>query len=479
MMKADADLAGAERSDDEVTDVLVIGAGIAGLTAALSAREAGLDVVLIEKGARYGGTSAIAGGGFAFAGTDLQAAAGIRDDADAYRRDLWVASKGQARPELLDAFVAEQLSTYQWLVGQGVGFSLFRSGAQDGVDRAHTSGQGAAVARLRDRLEEAGICYRPSTAGKVLIREHRVVRGAQISSGVESRTIRTRHGVILATGGFNRNDALLQTYAPQWVSAMRLGGAHNEGDGMRMAMALGAAQADMGYIEPSFGGTVASRPGRRQEVAPTTLLLPFTHGAIIVNRAGRRFVNEDLNYKEISHELLRQPGEIAFQIFDQKLMARSRPDLVVLDLRGGLDRGDVQQAPTIRALAEGLGIDPNGLAATITTYNRHAVSGTIEPDFGRPISRLGGDDPRIDTPPFYAIPSGNVLTSTLCGLAIDAKARVLDVYGASIKGLCAAGEIIGGFHGGGYYSASSLTKGAVFGRIAARTLAGGHGMPIS
>ncbi|PAL24225.1 FAD-dependent oxidoreductase [Sphingopyxis sp. GW247-27LB] len=457
------------------TDVLVIGAGIAGHTAALSASEAGARVLLIEKGETFGGTSAVSGGGFAFAGTDEQKAHGIDDDEEQFRASLWEASSGKADPVLIDAFIAEQLATYRWMVEQGVQFELYRVGILDKVDRMHSTGQGAAVTVLHQNYvkRDRALYLARAAANRLVTNGAGCVVGATIDHDGADRTVHASRGVVLTTGGFNRSRELLEIYAPDWAGAMKLGGRHNTGDGLRMASALGAAHADMGYVEASFGGTLNRYPeiDENPDDEPM-LLLPFSNGAIIVNKTGRRFINEGLNYKQISQELLKQPDGIAFQLFDAKLMAQARRDLTVMNLEGALEQGYVRKADTIAALAAAIGVDVAALEDTVRRYNAAATIGDMEPEFGRLISDFGGIGPCIDTGPFYAIPTGNVLTTTYCGLKVDPEMNVRTVYGEPIAALYAAGEVIGGFHGAGYYSASAMAKAAVFGRIAGRAAAG-------
>ena len=120
-------------------DVVVVGAGLAGLIAALTAAEAGANVALLEKGADYGGSSSRSGGGMVFACTDLQEKAGIEDSLDAFRDDLMRASQGRAQPELIDAYIDNQLDTYRWMAGRGMPFTLEEASTATTVPRAHLS----------------------------------------------------------------------------------------------------------------------------------------------------------------------------------------------------------------------------------------------------------------------------------------------------------------------------------------------------
>ena len=245
-----------------------------------------------------------------------------------------------------------------------------------------------------------------------------------------------------------------------------MGGEGNTGDGLRMAWALGADLLDMGQAKGTFGAPVAApRPGTESR-APL-LVSAMYRGAIVVNRGGVRFIDESVSYKLIGDRCLQQDGALAFQVFDQQVMDQSSPLPSVADYRGAFEAGLIRQAPTLAALAAGLGIDAQGLQATVERYNR-ACRGEANDEWGRRSLSTGfGRPTAVERAPFYGIACTTGLTSTYCGLRTDATARVIDVFERVIPGLYAVGELVGGFHGAAYMSGSSLGKGCVFGRIAA------------
>jgi fumarate reductase flavoprotein subunit len=187
----------------------------------------------------------------------------------------------------------------------------------------------------------------------------------------------------------------------------------------------------------------------------------------MVNKHGRRFVNEAQSYKALGSIGMAQPDGIAFQVFDEIMMSASLGDTSVNNYQEALIGGYVKQAETIRGLAEAVGIDPDMLEATVSTYNAGAAAGKDEA-FGR----TRGLRP-IDKPPFYIAATANAITSTYGGVAVDGRLAVVDWFGMPIEGLYAAGEVAGGFHGAGYYSASSLSSSATFGLEAGRNAAQG------
>jgi fumarate reductase flavoprotein subunit len=453
----------------EAADVVVVGAGMAGNAAALSAAEAGACVCLLEKGSEFGGSSVQSGGALAFAGTDMQAALGIADSVEQLRQDLLATGGGKCDPDVVQAYLDHQLETFNWLRERGADFTMTPPTVQGKINRMHAAPHGQVVRALHARvLAHPNIHYRHNAAAQRLLRSggHRV-DGVRVQVDQGEITIGARRGVVLASGGFVRNRALLETFAPQWAGAIKMGGAHNTGDGLLMACALGAGLADMAYIEASLGASLARYPDLSDRPGTeVSLLFPMMRGAIIVNLQAQRFCNEALNYKVLGALGARQARGVAFQIFDQKVMARSAPNAGPSDYRGAREKGLLRQADTLGELAETLGLDAAALQASVERYNGHVAQGN-DADFGRPIVDYGATgSAAIDTAPFYAFPCGVALTSTYCGIRVDRRLRVRDVFGEAIPGLYAAGEIVGGFHGASYMSGTALAKAAVHGRAA-------------
>ena len=449
-------------------DIVVVGAGLAGHIAALSAAESGLRVALLEKGAEYGGSSTRSGGGLVFAGTDLQRKARIEDSPVRLRQTLLATGGGVAREELIDAYVDRQLETYEWMAAHGVAFSIDEAATAEPFIRVHFTGERGATDHLHDLVEDHPVIeYHPNTPVVRLARGKagRVDRFAVLEDG-EEQWRSARRAIVLTSGGFSRGTELLRTFAPRWLEAVPMGGAHNTGDGIVMGWSLGAGLADLPYVAGSFGASLPDDSGGDQPASESILLYANYKGAIIVNRDAVRFVNEDLRYKELGRACIDQPGGIAFEIFDERVLERSEEISAPLDYRAAKKADRLRQADTIAGLAGELSLDPEVLSATVERYNAAVESGSDD-EFGRPIAHDGlpGAVP-IVSPPYYAYPTKPGLTSTYAGLTVDGSMRVLDVYETPLDGLYAAGEVVGGFHGAGYYSGTGLGKAAVFGRIA-------------
>ena len=449
----------------DTIEVLVLGAGIAGHCAALAAAEAGAEVLLLEKSAHAGGSSAMAGGGFAFSGTDLTVAAGQDDSIDAFRRDLFASGQNRNNPVMIERFLKNQLEAYEFLKSHGVKFQIY-----DAVPRIHTTGTGRAVTNLHLAARaHPRIRFFSKSAGMRLDRSRPdgPVDLATIAYGDQERTITATRGIVLATGGFSRSREMLRIFAPELLDAVKHGGVANTGDGLMMATMVGAGLADLGYVTGSFGGAIRNYPQGVQgadEVPP--LLFAFQSGGIIVNRNARRFINEDQSYKTLSPAGMQQPGGIGFQIFDEKLIRLSMAESSVNNYAEALHGDYLRTANSIADLAELMGLDPEAVQATIDRYNRDVAAGA-DSEFGRTKDLMA-----IDTPPYYIAATANALTSTYGGITTDGDMAVIDWLGQSIAGLFAAGEVVGGFHGAGYYSASSLSSSATFGMCAGRAAAG-------
>jgi fumarate reductase flavoprotein subunit len=451
-------------------DLIVIGSGIAGQSAALAAAEAGLDVLMLEKTAKLGGSSAMSGGWFAFTGTEEQAAEGVDDSVGLFRTDLLELGGHYNDEALVDAYLERQHATYEWLKLHGVEFGEVEISSGQSARRSHSTAIREVLARLhRDYLE----------AGGRILTGHRAVRLERDDSGrVVGVAAKTEHGeavfhgragVVLATGGFSRSAELLKTFAPEQLAAIPYGGTGNTGDGLRMAWKLGAGMADMSFVSATYG----SHPDTGDDFQE--LLTAYYMGAIIVNKHGRRFVDESLDYKSLGRIVLRQPDALGFEVFDATTRAKSHRGVALKDIDTLEELGHVHKADTLADLAVLIDVDPAALMNTVDRYNRAVRGECPDPEGRKSLCNGVGVLTEIAVAPFYAYPAKPLMTTTYCGITISPDAEVIDVDGETIPGLYAVGEVTGGFHGAAYMTGSSLGKGAVFGRAvglhAARSLA--------
>lgn len=446
--------------------VVVLGGGLAGAAAMLAAAEEGQYVVLLEKLPVLGGSTIRSAGLSAFVGTDEQREQGIEDSEELLREDLLRVGLHRNDPGLVDTYVAHQAETYRWLKGHGVEYGHIHAASGQSAPRSHPSDTTAMLRSLFTAAGRLGARIIVDAPVERLLSESADgvtrVTGVVVERDGQQHTIRC-DAVVIATGGFARDRELLDRVAPQMEHALLAGGPGNSGDGMVMAQALGAGVRDLPWIKGTYG--IYHEPHPDED---GTGILAVYKGAIMVDVHGRRFVDESRPYKELGDASLAQESGQTWQVFDSRAMAQTSDEVPIYDFANRLAAGMLETAGTIEELAERLGTDAGVLEETVRDYNARIAAG--KPDaFGREhlVGAVGRPTP-LDAPPFYAQRSGTVVLATYCGLTIDPRMRVLDVFGAPIERLYAAGEVVGGLHGAGYMTGTSIGKSAIFGRLAGR-----------
>jgi len=445
--------------------VLVIGGGLAGCSSLLAAAEAGQYAFLVESEDNIGGSTVKSAGLYAFAGTAEQEAAGIDDSVELLKQDLVAVGRGLSDPAMIDLYCDHQYDTYTWLKERDIVFGELHAASAQSVPRSHPTDSTGMLHKLLDRAGQLGARVSLNTKVNRLITQGQRVTGVEV---VHDGTIQNImcDAVVIASGGFSRNEDLIGSYAPQLSQAVRGGGVGSRGDGLAMALELGAATADMDQVRGTFG--IYPEPHPHED---GTGILAVYKGAIAVNNAGHRFVDESKPYKEIGDANLLQPGARTFQIFDQSVLALSSDETPIYDFVGRRNSGLLTEATSLSELAEKIGVPAQNLEETVAAYNA-AIAEESEDEFGRTSLSGGYGEPTpIQTPPFFAHWSGTVVLATYCGLRVDESMRVLNERGEAIERLYAAGEVVGGFHGGGYMTGTAIGKAAVFGRIAGTSAA--------
>jgi tricarballylate dehydrogenase len=484
-------------------DVLVIGAGNAAANAALAAHEKGARVALLEcaPADARGGNSAFTGGAFRFVYDRvddlLQLAPDIAEldlaniDFGTYTREQYFDDIGRlteyrADPELTDVLIENSFDAALWLKRHGVRFqpALGRQAFKvEGKFRfwgglaCHILGGGThLVATLHQALESAGIKVVYDTQAVSLLQGDYGIEGVRALHGGRHVDIRAR-SVVLACGGFESNPEMRARYlGPNWDLAKVRGTRYNTGWGHRMAIDAGASvtghwsgahavQWDMNA--PEYGDlTIGDRFQKHN--------YPF---GILVNAKGERFLDEGLDfhsftYAKYGQEVLRQPGLFAWQIFDQKVTRLLRDEYRIA-------RITKESANTLEELAGKLtGVDPEGFLRTVRAYNAaQRPSVPFNPNIhdglrtqGLAIDKTNWANP-LDTPPYEAYGVTTGVTFTFGGLKVSTAAQVLDTSGKPIRGLFAAGEIVGGLYYHNYGSGTGLVAGVVFGRRAGESAA--------
>jgi len=225
----------------------------------------------------------------------------------------------------------------------------------------------------------------------------------------------------------------------------------------------GAQLRDLPSLKASFSQHPKSKPGKRQPVNT------YRVGAILINKLGKRFVNEGLGHKELPEFTLKQPDGIVFELFDAKIAPEAATKSMQIKEQD-LETWAIKGA-TLEEAAKAAGLAADAVKETVAKYNEYVEAGK-DPEFGR-VGQVGkvGKLIKIDTPPFFFVEGISAILGTYCGAQVSPRAQVLNVYGEPILGLFAAGEVMGGLHGDGYIGGTAFGKALIFGRLAGKSAA--------
>ncbi len=504
---------------DLEADVVVAGSGGAGLTAAILAHDQGANVVVIERSDMVGGTTAVSGGGLWVPMNDHMSEVGAtdsRDEALAYCKAL---TAGQAPDELVETFVdtapvmvryLEEHTPLKFIATEMPDYRSEEQGAKLGgrtldpemllkselgewadklrpsplmfvplkieealrglsqpksipvavvVDRMKkgiVASGNALVGRLLKGCIERNITIMLETRARELVREGGAVVGLNADRDGQPYSIRAKGGVVLACGGFEWNDKLREEHLPVDVAG-HCSPASNEGDGLAMALEAGAeiGNMDQAWIYP--GSTVPSEEHEGRPVSRWIMAERTLPHVILVNKAGRRFVNEAQNYHDLAKSFLDAANLPCWAILDGQYRSKY-PILTIMP--GDPDPDWLTKAGSLEELAGVLGIDGGGLRSTVERWNEMVEQGKDD-DFGRGeggYERWLGDQeaphPNLGTlkePPFYALPVFAHSAGTKGGPKTNTKGEVLDTQGNAIPGLYAAGNVMANIAGPSYY----------------------------
>ncbi len=482
------------------TDVVVVGGGNAALCAALSAAEEGAKVVVLECApeSERGGNSRFTAGAMrvVFEGVeDLQKIMELSDEEisntdfgsysfDNYFDDMARVTRYRANPDLVETLVRDSHETIVWMRAKGVRFQPSYGRQAFKVDGRFRFWGGLAVETwgggpglvdsLYQSVEKAGIEVRYATRAESLLMDEGACRGVLARHQGKAINIRASAAVI-ASGGFEANAEWRTRYlGPGWDLAKVRGTRFNTGGGIRMALDAGASSYGnwsgchaVGWDRnaPEFGDLAVGDNFQKHSY-------PF---GIMVNAHGERFVDEGADFRNYTYAkygrvILEQPGQFAWQVFDAKVTHLLRDEYRIRQVTK-------VKADTLESLAGMLeDVDAEKFLACVKEYNAAVATDVpFDPTAKDGRCTRGLDIPKsnwantVDTPPFEAYATTCGITFTFGGLQINDDAQVMDIDGKPIKGLFAAGELVGGLFYFNYPGGTGLMSGAVFGRIAGRS----------
>ncbi|HTG01368.1 MAG TPA: flavocytochrome c [Nitrospirota bacterium] len=438
-------------------DIVVIGAGATGLTAAITAHDKGAKVIVLEKMPITGGNSQLAAGGMNAAETRFQKEKGIKDTVDLMYDDTMKGGKNINDAELVKILSRNSAASVDWLTALGADLSDVGRMGGASVNRTHRPSGGAAVGAhitqvLKKNADDRKIDIRVNSRVVKIIEDGKGRVTGVLVDGKHSRLYRIdAKAVIISAGGFSANPERVAYYQPSYKGMTTSNQPGATGDGMDLGAAAGGYLIDMKEIQ--IHPTVAA--GSRILITEAVR----GNGAVLVNHEGSRFVNELTTRDAASAAILAQTGKSAYLVFDEGI----RKSLKQID--GYFHLGLVVSGNTIAELAEKIKVPASQLEATINAYNK-AYDEKNDSVFKRP------DLPRpIRTPGFHAIEVLPGVHYTMGGLKINADSQVIAKDGKPIPGLFAAGEGTGGVHGANRLGGNSISQTITFGRIAGENAA--------
>ena len=441
---------------DATAQVVIVGAGAAGLIAAISAHERGREVLVLERDAVPSGSTALSAGLIPAAGTALQRAAGIEDDPARFAADIQKKAKGENDPALVDLLARGAGPVIDWLSqDHGLPFSVVTDFDYPGHSRRRMHGLPSRAGRelvdaLRARAEALGLDIVGGATVTTLFTQGDRIAGVGIArpdGGIETLGC---DALILACNGFGGNRAMVRDHMPEIEEAVWFGHDGNKGEAVLWGGALGAELRHLGAYQ-----------GHGNVAHPHGILITWaviTEGGVQVNTQGQRFWNESQGYSEAARAVLAQPAGVAFAIFDDRIAGIASQ---FADFRSAEAQGAVIRAKSLSDLEAALGLPSASLAAELDAISPG------EPDrFGR----IFGDRPLAA--PYCAVRVTGALFHTQGGLAVGGTARVRRAGGGVFANLFAAGGAACGVSGSGdagYLSGNGLLAASVLGRIAGQS----------
>ena len=414
-------------AEDEVLecDVVVVGGGAAGIGAAFNAKEAGANVILLEKQAFMGGNTLISGGLIYATGTTFQAEAGVEDSVEALVDYWYTRAEGHANKDMLTMVAEKSAETVQWLQDNGVALTGPTTSGTSLVPRMQNTGKGGAgfILPMAAKIQEMGVDVRLQVAAQTLLtNENGAVCGVEAVAADGHKVTVVAKSVVLASGGYDNDQSMMRKYSPSYADEYMFANPGNTGDGIKMGMAVGA--------DTVFNDGVIGLRG----VVPTSFA-DTTNGLVwmpylMVNQEGERFVNESTDYPIVHTHIAAQSGAV-YLLFDGTQGAPA--------MFGDLyDQGYAFYGETLEDVAAAAHLPVDTFLATVARYNE--LKGQDDVDFGKPAYAMTG----VAEGPYTALRIMPATIGTIGGLKIDLEGHVLNTEGNVIAGLYAAGAVANG-----------------------------------
>ncbi|MGP9435605.1 flavocytochrome c [Ewingella sp. AOP8-B2-18] len=448
---------GGSPSAPQSYDVVVVGSGGAGLAAAIQACDEGAKVLVVEKMSTIGGNTIKASVGMNAAETRFQKLKGIEDSKELFYQESLKGGQFKNNQVLLREFVERAPQAVEWLAEHDIELSDITITGGMSIDRTHRPADRSAVggfliSGLVKNLNKRNIDVMLDTSVTQIRYEQGAVQGVELLNDENEVLTINAKSVIVATGGFSANRDMVVKYRPELDGFVTTNHKGATGGGIAILQTIGADTVDMGEIQ--------IHPTVEQTTSYLISEAIRGGGAILVNQAGKRFFNEMETRDKVSAQIIAQPEKYAYVVFDEQVRLNNKA------ADEYIARGFVISAESPRELANKLEMDFHAFLATLETYNV-AVDKQHDAEFGRTTAMRHP----INQGPFYAIRIAPGVHHTMGGVTINTETCVLDSQKQALNGAFAAGEVVGGIHGGNRIGGNAVADIIIFGILAGRNAA--------
>ncbi|MDU4001998.1 flavocytochrome c [Pluralibacter gergoviae] len=443
---------GADARAPKSYDVVVVGSGGAGLAAAIQAHDEGASVLIVEKMPTIGGNTIKASAGMNAAETRFQRVKGIQDSKELFYAETLKGGGNKNNPELLQRFVENAPEAIEWLARRGIMLNDITTTGGMSIDRTHRPRDGSAVggyliSGLVRNVNKRGIDVMLDTDVDEILFDGGEVRGVRLLTDEKEVITVQAKSVVVATGGFSANSQMVVKYRPDLEGFVTTNHKGATGGGIALLERIGANTVDMGEIQ--------IHPTVEQNTSYLISESIRGGGAILVNQQGERFYNEMSTRDKVSAAIIALPEHYAYIVFDEHVRAKNRA------ADEYIAKGLVTSASSPRELAATLGLGEDAFLATLERYNGF-VAKQHDDDFGRTTALRAP----INEGPFHAIRIAPGVHHTMGGVTVNTRTEVLNARQQVIPGAFAAGEVVGGIHGGNRIGGNAVADIIIFGTLA-------------